>query len=501
MAPATPYAVFQAVVIVLYALCLGGLFLYGTNCYVLLFLFRRNRSKGREEYRNLLRKFDTSRWSKDLPPVTVQLPIYNERYVIRRLLKAACALDYPRNRLEIQLLDDSTDDTAQIAGELVADYRAQGISIVHVRRADREGFKAGALKEGMEKAHGEFLAVFDADFVPTPDFLRKTIPYFLDSRVGMVQVRWSHINPDISLLTYAQSIGIDSHFSIEQGARAWSGLFLNFNGTAGIWRRQTIVDAGGWQADTLTEDMDLSYRAQLAGWRLRYLLEVSCPAELPVQVSAFKSQQFRWAKGSIQTARKIIPALLRARCSWFTKYQAILHMTHYAVHPLMLATLLLSFPAILLQNHEFKSWMLVAAFVLFLMATLGPSTLYLAAQKALYPDWRSRVRRIPLMTLIGTGIALNNSRAVLEGLFASGGKFIRTPKFGLLSRTNPSREENGYRIKVDRLPYVELAVGFYALLTLGKAITSLGVVISPFLFMYTCGFFYISIRGIRESVR
>ena len=499
MATATPAAVFQIFVIALYVLCLGGLFLYGTNCYVLLFLFRRNRSKGQEEYRNLIKTFDSSPWRTDLPLVTVQLPIYNERYVIQRLLKAACALDYPRDRLEIQVLDDSTDDTAKMADQLVADYRRQGLSIVHVRRTNRVGFKAGALKAGMEKASGEFLAVFDADFVPPPDFLRKTIPYFLDPGVGMVQVRWSHINPDSSLLTYAQAIGIDSHFSIEQGARAWSGLFLNFNGTAGIWRRQTIVEAGGWQADTLTEDMDLSYRAQLAGWRLKYLLDVSCPAELPVQVGAFKSQQFRWAKGSIQTARKIIPELLKAPCSWFAKYQAILHMTHYFVHPLMLATVLLSYPVILLQNYEFRGWLLVVAFALFLMSTLGPSALYVAAQKALYPDWRTRVRRIPLMTLIGTGIALSNSRAVLEGLLFSGGNFIRTPKLGVLSRAMASPKRNDYRIKTDKLPYLELAVGLYALLTLGKAITSPALVISPFLFMYTCGFFYISLKGINES--
>ncbi len=501
MATAAPAAIFQIILIAVYVLCLGGLFLYGTNCYVLLFLFRRNRSKGQDEYRNLLVQFENSPWRSDLPLVTVQLPIYNERYVIHRLLKAACALDYPRDRLEIQVLDDSTDDTAQMAAQLVAEYRQQGIAIVHLHRANRVGFKAGALKAGMEKANGEFLAVFDADFVPPPEFLRKTIPYFLDPGVGMVQVRWSHINPDSSFLTYAQSIGIDSHFSIEQGARAWSGLFLNFNGTAGIWRRQTIVDAGGWQADTLTEDMDLSYRAQLAGWRLKYLLDVACPAELPVHVSAFKSQQFRWAKGSIQTARKIIPELLKARCSWFVKYQAILHMTHYFVHPLMLATVLLSYPALLLQNYEFRSWLLGVAFVLFLMSTLGPSALYVAAQKALYPDWRARVRRIPLMTLIGTGIALNNSRAVLEGLFLSGGKFIRTPKLGVISRAMRSQGRNDYRIKLDKLPYLELAIGLYALLSLSKAMTSAAVVISPFLFMYTCGFFYISLRGIRESGR
>jgi cellulose synthase/poly-beta-1,6-N-acetylglucosamine synthase-like glycosyltransferase len=498
--PGVPYTIIQYALIVLYIFCLSALFLYGTNCYVLLFLFRRNRGRGQEEYRKILKQFETSPWGKELPLVTVQLPIYNERYVIRRLIKAACALDYPRRRLEIQLLDDSTDDTVEIASGLVADYQAQGVPIVHIRRADRHGFKAGALKEGLEKARGEFLAIFDADFVPPPDFLRKTIPYFLNPQVGMVQARWDHINADYSLLTRAQSIGIDAHFSIEQGARAWSGLFLNFNGTAGIWRRQAILDAGGWQADTLTEDMDLSYRAQLAGWQLKYLLEVNCPAELPVQVSAFKSQQFRWAKGSIQTARKIIPTLLKARCSWFAKYQAVLHMTHYMVHPLMLATIFLSYPAILLQNYESRPWMLIGAFVLFLFATLGPSALYLASQKVLYPDWRRRVRWIPLMTLIGTGIALNNSRAVLEGWLFSGGKFIRTPKFGIFRREELRGRLRSYWLKIDLFPYLELALGLYALLVLSKAITTLGILISPFLFMYMCGFFYISFKGIGESL-
>lgn len=500
MAPGTPDTIFHYALIGLYIFCLSGLFLYGTNCYVLLLLFRRNRGKGQREYHKIVKEFESSPWSRDLPRVTVQLPIYNERYVIRRLLKAVSALDYPRDRLEIQLLDDSTDDTVEIASRLVAAYQAQGIPIVHIRRTNRQGFKAGALREGMEKARGEFLAIFDADFIPLPDFLRKTIPYFLNPKVGMVQVRWDHINPDYSLLTRAQSIGIDAHFSIEQGARAWSGLFLNFNGTAGIWRRQAILDAGGWQADTLTEDMDLSYRAQLAGWQLKYLLEVACPAELPDQVSAFKSQQFRWAKGSIQTARKIIPALLKARCSWFAKYQAILHMTHYMIHPLMLATILLSYPVILVQTHESKPLLLIGAFILFLMATLGPSALYVASQRVLYPDWRSRIRWIPLMTLIGTGITLSNSRAILEGLFFSGGKFIRTPKVGILGPGDLSRRARGYWLKMDMLPYLEFAVGLYALLVLKTAIITLGIVISPFLLMYTCGFFYVSFIGMRESL-
>ena len=500
MVPGNPDTIVHYALIGLYIVCLSGLFLYGTNCYVLLLLFRRNRDRGQREYHRVLREFEGSPWYQDLPQVTIQLPVYNERYVIRRLLKSVCALDYPKDRLEIQVLDDSTDDTAEIASRLVTHYQEQGLSIAHIRRVSRQGFKAGALKEGMEKARGEFLAIFDADFVPPPDFLRKTIPYFCNPQVGMVQARWDHTNPNFSLLTRAQSIGIDGHFSIEQGARAWSGLFLNFNGTAGIWRRQAILDAGGWQSDTLTEDMDLSYRAQLAGWQLKYILEVSCPAELPAQVAGFKSQQFRWAKGSIQTARKIIPTILRSRFSWFAKYQAILHLTHYLIHPLMVATILLSFPLIQLQNDHPRPWVLAAAFILFAFATFGPSSLYVASQRALYPDWRSRVRWIPLLTLIGTGIALSNSRAVLEGLLFSGGDFVRTPKFGVRRRGELRNKLWNYRLKVDLIPWLELAFAGYALLALSEALTTRGIWISPFLFMYACGFLYISLKGIGESL-
>jgi cellulose synthase/poly-beta-1,6-N-acetylglucosamine synthase-like glycosyltransferase len=496
-----PDTIVHYAVIGLYIFCLSGLFLYGTNCYVLLLLFRRNRSKGQREYQDVVEEFERSSWRDDLPRVTIQLPIYNERFVIRRLLEAVCAIDYPWDRLEIQVLDDSTDDTVEITRGLIGYYQEQGHSITHIQRVNRAGYKAGALKEGMDKTRGEFLAIFDADFVPPPDFLRKTIPYFCNSQVGMVQGRWGHTNPDYSLLTRAQSIGIDGHFSIEQGARSWSGLFLNFNGTAGIWRRQAILDAGGWQADTLTEDMDLSYRAQLAGWQLKYIPEVCCPAELPAQVSAFKSQQFRWAKGSIQTARKIIPAILTARCSWFSKYQAVLHLTHYLIHPLMVTTIVLSLPLISLQNQEPRPWVLISAFFLFALATFGPSSLYAYSQNVLYPDWRSRVRWIPLLTLIGTGIALSNSRAVLEGLLFSGGNFIRTPKFGVDHRQQLRSRLWTYRLKVDLLPCLELAFAVYAFIALGSALTSRGIWISPFLMIYACGFLFISLKGFGELIQ
>ena len=484
----------------LYVLCLAGLFLYGTNCYLMLFLFSRHRLDGLREYRAALRRFRRSPWVKEPPTVTVQLPIYNERYVIQRLLEAVCSLDYPRDRLEIQVLDDSTDDTADIVRRLVAHYQKQGLSVVHIRRGTRQGFKAGALKEGLERARGEFIAIFDADFVPSPDFLRKTIPYFCDPRAGMVQARWGHTNADYSLLTRAQSVGIDGHFSIEQGARAWSGLFLNFNGTAGVWRSQAIRDAGGWQADTLTEDMDLSYRAQLAGWRLKYVMHVSCPAELPVQVGAFKSQQFRWAKGSMQTARKILPALLRAPCPPLAKYQAVIHLTHYMIHPLMVASILLSFPIVLLNHREPSPWLIAAAFFLFALSTFGPSALYVVSQRVLYADWRTKVRWIPLLTLVGTGIALNNSRAVLGGLFFSGGRFIRTPKLGVRRKGDGRSRGGDYRLKLDLFVFLELAVGFYALLALGQAVTTRGIWITPFLFIYACGFLFVSLSGIAEGL-
>src|SRR5207253_21949 len=276
------------------------------------------------------------------PPVTVQLPLYNERYVARRLLQAAANLDYPSDKLEIQVLDDSTDDTKGIVAEMVQRLQALGVDIVHMLRVERTGFKAGALAAGLEKARGEFVAIFDADFVPPSDFLRRTIPYFAESRVGVVQTRWGHLNQDFSLLTRAQSLGIDGHFGVEQTARCGGHLLLNFNGTAGIWRRSAIEDAGGWAHDTLTEDLDLSYRAQLRQWQILYVPEIVCPAELPVVISGFKSQQRRWAKGSIQTAVKLLPLVLSSELSLWTKYQAFVHLTYYMIHRLMLVVAVLS---------------------------------------------------------------------------------------------------------------------------------------------------------------
>ncbi|MFQ6672666.1 MAG: cellulose synthase family protein, partial [Candidatus Tectimicrobiota bacterium] len=326
----SPVTVWDGFLVVAYLASLTGLFCYGVNCYVLMRLHRRHRSAWASRAKATMEAF----WSANhadghLPRVTVQLPIYNEQYVVDRLIKSVAALDYPHHLLEIQVLDDSTDETTPLVASLVAHYRARGLDIHHLHRTNRVGYKAGALAEGLRVSRGEFIAIFDADFTPPKDFLLRTIPFFEDDRVGLIQTRWGHINRDYSLLTQVQAIGIDGHFGVEQGARAWSGLLMNFNGTAGIWRCQAIEEAGGWLERTLTEDLDLSYRAQLQGWKMVYLPEVVCPAELPVQLQGFKTQQRRWAKGSIQTAKFLLPSIWRSSLPLFTKVQASLHLTHY----------------------------------------------------------------------------------------------------------------------------------------------------------------------------
>ncbi len=482
----------------LYLVCLFGLFLYGINSYVLILLHRRYRRTA-QTVDARVRAAAPERSDEFLPMVTVQLPIFNERYVVDRLLRAATRLNYPGDRLEIQLLDDSTDDTREIAGRLVQDYRAAGMEVTHLHRTSRTGYKAGALKEGLARCRGEFVAIFDADFVPDPDFLRRTLPYFRDPGVGMVQTRWGHLNWDYSLLTTGQAFGIDGHFGVEQGSRAWAGLYLNFNGTAGIWRKAAIQDAGGWQADTLTEDLDLSYRAQLRGWRLVFLPDVVCPAELPVQIQGFKSQQQRWAKGSIQTARKLIPAILRAPGSWFKKYQAVIHLTHYAAHPLMLIVAIAS-PLLLYLDWFFASWRSVfASAAFFCLATFGPSALYCYSQRVLYPDWRRRLPYLPSLMLLGTGIALSNTRAVLEGLFRQAGDFIRTPKFAIQTRQESWRTKR-YRARFSWTAVGELllsgysAIGVYLFLDRGR------LLIGPFLVLYTLGFGYVGILTLLHSL-
>ena len=483
--------------LILHGLAACGLFLYGMNCYVLLFLHRRLSAQGLQHEMVRPAVWPTS--PAQYPRVTVQLPVYNERYVIQRLVEAVVRLHYPRTQLEIQILDDSTDETTPLAMTLVEQYRPLGFAITVQHRPHRHGYKAGALAEGLRRATGEFIAIFDADFVPTPDFLLRTLPCFQDPTIAMVQTRWGHLNRSYSRLTRAQAFGIDGHFGVEQTARCAAGLFLNFNGSGGIWRRQAIDAAGGWQADTLTEDLDLSYRAQLQGWRLHFVPEVVCPAELPVQMSGVKSQQHRWAKGSIQTARKLLPRVLRADLPRFTKWQAALHLTNYLVHPLMLWTalmtpwLLLVAPVSVLQTH-----LLMTAGIL--CATVGPASLYLYAQRQLYPDWLRRLRSFPYLLIFGTGIALSNTKAILEALGRRQGTFVRTPKFGI---AHPTDTWVGQRDQV-AFPWLslgELGLAVYSGYGGYLALRQEAYLLLPFLLLSTLGFAAVASLSLYERVQ
>lgn len=473
-----------------YIVALFSLFAYGVNCYFLLLYYRLKYREALRRQEELSRKFYETLPRKSWPRVTIQLPIYNERYVVERLVIAACQITYPKELLEIQVLDDSTDDCVMIAKSIVAEMRAQGFDIVHITRTERTGYKAGALRDGLASAKGELIGIFDADFVPSTDFLTGTVPYFSDARVGMVQTRWGHLNCDYSLLTRAQSMGIDGHFGVEQAARSWGSLFMNFNGTAGIWRKEAIEDAGGWQADTLTEDLDLSYRAQLQGWRLEFAPSVVCPSELPVTITAFKSQQHRWAKGSIQTARKLMGKIFRSDIPLLVKVQAFFHLTHYMVHPLMLLVVLSSIPVLYTRWFSASIHYPLIVFTFFCLATFGPSAMYFFSQRILYLDWKRRVKYLPVLMCLGTGIAVNNTKAVLEALFGIRSGFVRTPKYGI-EKKGDRWQDKFYRLPFHPLAFVELFFGLYSLTGLILFLFFSKYLISPFLFIYTMGFFYV----------
>jgi cellulose synthase/poly-beta-1,6-N-acetylglucosamine synthase-like glycosyltransferase len=478
-------------IIALYVVAGVWLAIYGLNSLTLAWLYLRCRHE----------QADVSQPTRPLPPVTVQLPVYQERHVVERLIDAAAALDWPRERLQIQVLDDSNDETTALAGARVEHYRRQGLDIQLVRRPDRKGYKAGALAVGMTRAWGEFIAIFDADFVPPPDFLRRTIPPFLNRpALGLVQARWAHLNAGYSLLTRAQSLALDGHFVVEQTARNRSGLLMNFNGTAGVWRRACIEASGGWSGDTISEDLDLSYRAQLGGWDCLYLPQVCAPAELPPQQAAFKQQQFRWAKGSIQCLRKLwrpilgrklpqitadgqAPFLAPRRLSAVQKVAALVHLSSYLAHPLMLILLLCSLPLFLSPRDAHLP--MATAYLGF--ASLGPPIVYALGQRALYPDWRRRLLYFPVLALLGTGIALNNTRAVVEALRGDGGVFARTPKFHLQGHEG-HWADSAYRLPLDWTTLGEALLALYALATIMAAWQAGNFYAIPFMLLYLGGF-------------
>ena len=481
-------------------LILAALIVYSANCFVLIAAYRRHRSAAERRCDDLRRRFFERLPAKGWPPVTVQLPVFNERYVVERLIESVSGLDYPRERLDIQVLDDSTDDTTALAAAAVARMRTQGVQIALLHREARNGFKAGALAEGLKTAAGEFIAIFDADFLPPRDFLRNCIPYFVDEKIGMLQARWGHLNADYSLLTRLQAIGIDGHFTVEQSSRAWGGLFLNFNGAAGVWRRRAIDEAGGWRADTLTEDLDLSYRAQLAGWKLMFDPRIVCPAEVPVTVTALKSQQHRWAKGSIQTARKTLGRVLAAPLPPGVKIQACLHLTRYLVHPLMLAVVLLSIPmhdTPLLSDTRGGTALF---FGLLWLSSLGPSSMHLLSQRLLYRGWKKNIRYLPVLMCLAVGVSVNNTQAVAEALLNVRSGFARTPKYGIRNRQGAWRDKR-YRLPATGVVIGELLCGCYALLGVGLYWRSGKLLPGVFLMLYTLGFFYVFSLSLRQSAR
>lgn len=439
----------------------------------------------------------------ELPAVTVQLPMFNEKRVAERIIEAACRIDYPRDRLQIQVLDDSTDESADIAAACCERMRAAGHHVEYVHRLDREGYKAGALAKGLETATGQYIAVFDADFVPPVNILHDTIHHFSDDGIGMVQARWSHLNRDDSLLTQVQAMYLDGHFVIEQAARARNGRWFNFNGTAGVWRRRTIDESGGWQHDTLTEDTDLSYRAQLRGWRFRYLPDICCPAEVPPTVSAFLSQQHRWNKGLIQTAIKLLPTILRSDASFRTKVEAWFHLTSPLVHLFILLLVLLVLPAmfVTLPIRYASPWVSIGLGVLFLiLGAMAACTFYLASQRAQGLSIARTLLRLPALMAIGVGISVVNSRAVIEALFGRQSPFVRTPKYN-----GDTESEVDPVVKRQRrlIPngVIEIALGTLMVVSIVLAFAKPHTIVAvPFLLLFAAGYLAIGIPALRATI-
>jgi cellulose synthase/poly-beta-1,6-N-acetylglucosamine synthase-like glycosyltransferase len=468
---------------------LAVLTLYGAHRCYLLWLFARHRADAPRP----ATRFTTA------PSLTVQVPLYNEMYVARRVIEAIAAIDWPHDRFDIQVLDDSTDATSAIVAATVARCRARGVTIAHLRRDGRDGYKAGALASGLTASRGEFVAVFDADFVPAPDFARALMDHFTDPRVGMVQARWGHLNRESSWLTRAQSILLDGHFIVEHAARNRSGRFFNFNGTAGIWRRRCIEDAGGWQHDTLTEDLDLSYRAQLRGWRFVFVNDAVAPAELPLEMGAFKSQQHRWAQGSVQTAVKLLPQILRSSLPGRVKVESVVHLTANAGYVLMAALALLIGPAVWLRRNAGAQQLALVDLPLVATSLVSIAAFYLVSQREAYGSWRGTLRYIPVLMAVGVGISISNAGAVLSGLTRRETEFSRTPKYALDAEDSAALAGRVYRARRDVATWIELGLGLYFA---GLVVAALrgglwGAV--PFLLMFAGGFLYTAVSTLRQE--
>jgi cellulose synthase/poly-beta-1,6-N-acetylglucosamine synthase-like glycosyltransferase len=479
----------EVAVLSAYFFCMALLVVYAVHRFHLVVLYLRHRP--RESQAAPVR-------AVHLPRLTVQLPLYNERFVAGRILEAVCRLDYPKDRLEIQILDDSTDSTRDFCRRQADRYRAAGFDIRHLPRDSRRGFKAGALAEGLRQATGEYIAIFDADFVPPPDFARRALPCFADPQVGMVQARWGHLNRESSTLTRVQSIFLDGHFLIEQTARSRTGRYFNFNGTAGIWRRACIESAGGWQHDTLTEDLDLSYRAQMAGWRFVFLPALVAEGELPTQMNAFKSQQHRWAKGSIQTGLKLLPKLLKGPAPLRVKTEAFFHLTGNLAYLLMVAVSLLYFPAMRIRERMEWHRLLALDLPILLLGSGSVLVFYVLSQREIGAGWWKTLRDLPCLVSVGMGLCLSNALAVMEALLGWRTDFVRTPKVPPGSRS--ANAGGDYRSKLSPVVLAELAGTAYFLMVLLYSVRHAIYVSVPFVLLFLSGFAFSAARSLTEGL-
>jgi cellulose synthase/poly-beta-1,6-N-acetylglucosamine synthase-like glycosyltransferase len=470
-----------------YLSVLIGLSAYGLHRYFIVYLFLKNRKRVPQP----------QAYFEQLPVITVQLPLFNEIYVVERLLKSVSELDYPKERLQIQVLDDSTDETRDVTRSSVGRLAARGFDVELIQRTDRVGYKAGALEAGLATARGEFVCILDADFVPQPELLKSTVHFFTDPKVGMIQTRWGHINRGYSLLTRVQAMFLDGHLLLEQVARSRSGRFFNFNGTAGLWRKTCIEQSGGWQHDTLTEDLDLSYRAQLAGWRFVFLTDVVTPAELPVDMNGFKSQQHRWTKGSIQTCKKLLPRIWSSRLPLPIKIEATGHLTSNFAYLLLACLCVLLHPS---SGGPQSGWwrMFLLDVPIFLTASVSVAVFYICAQRELYPrTWMKEILLLPALIALGVGLSINNARAVLEAVFNHRSEFKRTPKYGIENKSQSWRSCRYMPLK-SLLPLVEVAFAIYFSYFVCYAFLHQQYLTLPFLIMFQIGFLYVALSSLAQ---
>lgn len=479
------------IILTTYFISLLILFVFGSHGFVMVYHYFKYRDRQDSDIGALA----------EFPMVTIQLPIFNEMYVVRRLIEASCAIKYPADKLEIQVLDDSTDETVDLVENIVAQMRERGHNIHHVQRSSRQGFKAGALKDGLKLATGDFIAIFDADFVPREEFLLKTLPHFFSNpKIGMVQTRWEHLNGEYSLLTRTQAMALDGHFVIEQAIRNKAGFFINFNGTGGVWRKACIEDAGNWHSDTLTEDLDLSYRAQLKGWKFRFLKNVTSPAELPSEINALKSQQFRWTKGAIETARKMLPAVWKSTLPFKIKIHSTFHLTNNIVFPFILIAGILNIPLMFIKHAGgYESYFEMMS--IFVFAFIGSFLFYMYSQKDVYTDWRRRLFLFPLFMAGSMGFAVNNSKAVIEGLFKRKSDFVRTPKYSIKEKRDSWLDKKYVPIKFSWTALVEIVLALYCLFGVASSLYYLEIAAVPFQLLFFVGFGFVSYLSIQQALQ